>query len=160
MAVDDAHPAPVKAGRRVVDLLDALGYRASLRVYPIDEWFGVVERPRSNWNAGVLGWVADYPAASKYRAVLASCDPELEPYNLTGYCDPEIDKRIAAALEQQVTDPAGASEAWAAIDRAVVDAAAYIPFSNNLRRDFVSSRVGNVLVHPVTGPLIAQMWVQ
>ena len=28
------------------------------------------------------------------------------------------------------------------------------------RQDFVSRRVGNVRVHPVTGPLIAQMWVQ
>jgi hypothetical protein len=42
----------------------------------------------------------------------------------------------------------------------VVDAAAIIPFSNNLRQDFVNRRVGNTLVHPVTGPLIAQMWVQ
>ncbi len=66
---------------------------------------------------------------------------------------------MAAAREQQVSDPASASEAWAAIDRAVVEAAAYIPFGNNLRQDFVSRRVGNTLVHPVTGPLIAQMWI-
>jgi hypothetical protein len=56
--------------------------------------------------------------------------------------------------------PGGASEAWAANDRQVVDAAALIPYSNNGRRDFVSRRVGNVLVHPATGPLIAQLWVQ
>ena len=42
----------------------------------------------------------------------------------------------------------------------MVDAAAIIPFGNNLRHDFVSRRVGNTLVHPITGPLIAQMWVQ
>jgi hypothetical protein len=35
-----------------------------------------------------------------------------------------------------------------------------IPFGVNLRQDFVSRRVGNTLVHPVTGPLLAQMWVQ
>jgi len=41
----------------------------------------------------------------------------------------------------------------------VVDAAAIIPVSNDLRQDFVSRRAGNILIHPVIGPLIAQMWV-
>lgn len=36
---------------------------------------------------------------------------------------------------------------------------AYIPFGNDVWYHFVSRRVGNTLVHPVTGPLIAQMWV-
>ena len=80
--------------------------------------------------------------------------------NLSRYCDREIDEQITAALVQQVTDPGTASDAWADIDRAVVDAAAVIPFANNVRHDFVSRRVGNTLMHPVTGPLIAQMWVQ
>lgn len=39
-------------------------------------------------------------------------------------------------------------------------AAAIIPFGNNLRQDLVNPRVGNTLVHSMTGPLIAQMWVQ
>jgi len=71
-----------------------------------------------------------------------------------------IDASIAAALEQQVTDPGGASDAWAAIDRSLVDAAAVIPFGNNVRQELVSRRVGNALVHPVNGALISQMWVQ
>jgi peptide/nickel transport system substrate-binding protein len=151
-------PTFLAAGARLKDLLDRLGYRASLRVYPLDQFYGAIENP-ANWNAGVGGWGADFPSASNFLAKLASCDPALEPYNLTGYCSPEIDKQIAAALEQQATDPARASDAWTSIDRAVVDAAAYIPFGNDVRYDFVSRRVGNTLVHPVTGPLIAQMWV-
>jgi peptide/nickel transport system substrate-binding protein len=147
------------AGARLEHLLDGLGYRASLRVYPLDSFYGAIEDP-ANWNAGVGGWASDYPSASNFLAVLASCNPALEPYNVTGHCDPQIDKQISAALEQQVTDPAKASDAWAKVDRAVVDAAAYIPFGNDVRYDFVSRRVGNTLVHPVTGPLIAQMWVQ
>jgi ABC-type oligopeptide transport system substrate-binding subunit len=147
------------AGARLRDLLDRLGYQASLRVDPLEQYYGAIEDP-ANWNAGVQGWAADYPSASNYLANLASCDPALEPYNLTGYCDPQIERQIAAALEQQVTDPAKASDAWASVDRAVVDAAAYIPFGNDARYDFVSRRVGNPLVNPITGPLVAQMWVQ
>ena len=42
---------------------------------------------------------------------------------------------MAAAGAQQLTNPTKASHTWARIDRAVVDAAAIIPFGNNLRRD-------------------------
>jgi YVTN family beta-propeller protein len=164
LVVDDGDPAVRTAGKRVVDLLDRLGYRASLRVLPLfSGYFDVIEDPTSDWNAGLQGWDPDFPAASNYIASLAPCDPDLAPtflFNLSHYCDPEIDKAIAAALAQQVTDPAGASDAWAAIDRLVVDAAAIIPFSNDVRQDLVSRRVGNTLVHPVSGPLLAQMWVQ
>jgi peptide/nickel transport system substrate-binding protein len=156
--------APQVAGERVVKVLDSLGYRATLRVVPpYLDFFAITEDPKADWNAGIQSWEADYPSASHYLANLAPCDPELAPtlpFNLSAYCDPEIDKAIAAALGQRVTDPAGASEAWAAIDRRVVDAAAIIPFANDLRQDFVSRRVGDTLVHPVTGPLIAQMWVK
>jgi len=81
LVVDDADPAPQTAGRLVVKVLRALGYRASLRVYPLTDWFDVISRPSNNYNALVLGWVADYPAPSNYLVNLASCDPELHPYN-------------------------------------------------------------------------------
>jgi hypothetical protein len=42
----------------------------------------------------------------------------------------------------------------------VVDAAAVIPFDHGVNQDFVSRRVGNTLIHPITGPQIDQMWVQ
>jgi len=163
---DDAR-AERRAGRQVVAVLDRLGYRASLRplqLFPVDadvtDYWEVTDDKAADWNAALNGWVPDYPAASQFLATLASCDSRYDPYNVTGYCDPEVETAIAAALEQQVADPAAASAAWAAIDRKVVDSAAYIPFGNNIREDFVSRRAGNVIVHPVTGPLIAQMWVQ
>ena len=160
LVVVDDWPAMRRAGRRVVALLDRLGYRASLRSHPWPDFYDALEKPDVDFDAGVWGWAPDYPAPSQLLATLASCNRDLETYNLTGFCDPELDKAISAALDLQATDPAGASDAWAAIDHAVVDAAAYIPFSNSLRQNFVSARVGNVEVHPVTGPLIAQMWVQ
>ena len=104
-----------------------------------------------------MGWGADYPAASTYLEPIGACDGSL---NLSRYCDKEVTKQIKAALVQQVTDRGSANEAWSRIDREVVYAAAVIPFGINLRQDFVSRRVGNTLVHPITGPLIAQMWVQ
>ena len=103
-----------------------------------------------------MGWGADYPAASPYLAPIGACDGCL---NLSRYCDKEVDKQIKAALVQQVTDPGSANEAWSRIDRELVDAAGVL-FGIGLRQDFASPRVGNTLAHPITGPLIAQMWVQ
>jgi hypothetical protein len=42
----------------------------------------------------------------------------------------------------------------------MVDDAVVIPHGIDVRQDFVSRRVGNTLVNPVTGQLIDQMWVQ
>ncbi len=142
------------AGRLVVATLHELGYRASLQVVSDTDW------PGKDWNIAMRAYGADYPAPASYLASLASCDPDLKVFNLSGYCDAKLDKQIAAALERQVSEPGGAADAWAAIDRRVVDAAAIIPFWNGISQDFVSRRVGNVLVHPATGPLIAQMWVK
>ena len=52
------------------------------------------------------------------------------------------------------------NDAWAAIDRRLVDAAATIPYGNSVNHYFVGGRVGNTVMHPISGPLIAQMWVQ
>jgi ABC-type transport system substrate-binding protein len=151
------------AAQRVVTLLDGLGYRASLHARPTDgyaQFSDVVADPSNDFTAGLFSWGADYPAPSTYLTTLASCDPDLGFYNFSGYCDAELDKQIAAAIAQQVTEPGRASDAWTAIDRAVVDAAAVIPFGTDLHQDFVSRRVGNILVNPIAGPLFSQMWVR
>ncbi len=164
LVVDDAGPAPAAAGRRVVAMLDRLGYRASLQVVGLNgSYFNFTGRPGAKWNVGIEGWVPDYPAASSFLVNLASCDPGLRPtnpFNVSQYCDPALDEQMAAAAALQLTHPQRANRMWARIDRAVVDAAAIIPFGTNLRRDLIGPRVGNILVQPMTGPLIAQMWVQ
>jgi peptide/nickel transport system substrate-binding protein len=164
VVVDNGDPAPAAAGRRVVAMLDRLGYRSSLRVVGLNgSYFNFTGRTDANWNAGIEGWVPDYPAASQFLVNLASCDPDLRPtfsYNVSQFCDPAIDEQMAAAETQQLTHPHKANHIWTRIDRAVVDAAAIIPFGTDVRRDLIGPRVGNALVHPLTGPLIAQMWVQ
>ena len=87
------------------------------------------------------GWFPDYPAASNYLEAIGSCIGS--HINQSGLCDPAIDAMITAAYAQQVTDPGAASDAWAAIDRAVVASAAVIPFSNNEQHEVVSRRAGN-----------------
>jgi peptide/nickel transport system substrate-binding protein len=139
--------------------LQGIGYRVSV-LWVTENFPPSMTRHDYDWNAGLTGWGADYPAASDYLAPIGSCHPTLGFFNLSRYCDTDTSRRIDAALAQQVTDPGGANDAWARIDKSIVDAAAVIPFGNDVRQDFVSRRVGNVLVHPITGPLVGQMWVR
>jgi peptide/nickel transport system substrate-binding protein len=150
-------PFQAALGRDIVAILKRLDYHATLDLRSdYRTLFGL----HNDVIVGVTGWGADYPATSNYLGAIASCDPQVGFFNLSHYCNKEIDAQIKAALAQQVLDPGGASGAWTHIDREVVDAAAVIPFGNDVGQDFVSRRVGNLLVHPLRGPLIDQMWVQ
>jgi peptide/nickel transport system substrate-binding protein len=146
------------AGRTVVAMLKRLGYRARIR--PRADFYDATGNPDNQWNAGLSGWGADYPATSTYVAYLASCDKRLDTYNAAFYCDAQIDQDIAAALDLQASNPDGAGHAWARIDRKVVDAAAIIPYGQSVQRYVVNPRVGHTLIDPITGPLLAQMWVK
>jgi len=145
-----------EAGRSVVAVLDRLGFDASLRVLTFDDFFDFVFGT-NDFNAGLTMWGADYPAASQYVAAIGACKGT---FNIGRHCDKALSARMAEATELQLTDPAAANDAWADLDRAVVRAAAVIPFSTIQQQDFVSHRVGNLTVHPLFGPLVAQMWVQ
>ena len=63
------------------------------------------------------------------------------------------------ALEQRRTRVPRA-EAWARIDRLLVDEAPSVPLYALREADFVSKRVGNYIFNPQFGVLLDQMWVR
>ncbi|MDX6231210.1 MAG: hypothetical protein QOH68_161 [Nocardioidaceae bacterium] len=157
--VVNAHddPALRTAGKRVVVLLNRLGYRATLQ---LRHDYYAEDPQQDHWNAGLAFWAAEYLAASSILPGLGSCDPGELGYNPGRYCNADIERRIAAANQQVTADPGSANDAWAVIDRELVDAAATIPYGNSVSHYFVSDRLGNTIIHPIAGPLIAQMWVR
>ncbi len=156
VVISDALAADVgPKATEVVRVLKTLGYKASVRRVADDQYFTTVFDPKA-FEATIIGWGADYPAASNFFVALATCKPDA--FNISGFC--ELEGEISTALDLQVDDPGAASDAWAALDRKMVDAAAIIPLFNSQRLDFVSHRVGQVFVSPQYGPLTAAMWVQ
>jgi peptide/nickel transport system substrate-binding protein len=143
----------------LVQLLDRLGYRASRRHVPFD----VLSRSpsfsgsRSNMQIALVQWFADYPSASGFIKPSFVCHG---PANDSGFCDPRLDEEMRKAEALESTDPRSANTRWAHIDRQLVDAAAWIPYSNGEALDFVSKRVGNFQFHPTWGPLLDQLWVR
>ena len=146
--------------QRFVELLAQLGYRASLRVIP-DDQYDKLWTQGDRIQAGLQGWGADFPGEAQFLPDLVSCKARFPKpgFNLSLFCDREIEAQINQALELSSTNPAGAAVVWAQVDRAVVDEAPIVPFSFEVRYDFVSPRVGNYQHHPQFGQLPAQVWV-
>jgi YVTN family beta-propeller protein len=153
-------PLDRSTGHQLVELLRSLDYHVSFRVIPGNKYYWQFTQ-MSRIQVGVQGWGADSPGLTGYLTDLVSCGvryPE-QGFNLSDFCDVKIQAQIDEALKTQITNQADATHLWAQVDRAVVDAAPIIPFSNEIRHDFVSPRVGNYQHHPQYGLLPAQMYV-
>jgi peptide/nickel transport system substrate-binding protein len=155
----------VPAARRIVALLDALGYRSALRRMPDagDDYSRFVDS-RTRAQAGVWWWGSDYPTASNFVRQTLSCEAFVpaSPNNLNWaqFCRPELDARMRAAERVQLESPQLANRRWAAIDRALVDAGPWLPLYVPHTVVPLSRRVGNFRSHPITGTLVDQLWVR
>lgn len=138
----------------VARTLEALGYRVTVEEGGDDDEITAALR-EGRIQVGVFDVLPDILAPSTWF-VDFSCPPGPEP-GLA--CDEEVDTLYNAALELQPTDLAAAAQAWAEVERAVVDRATWIPLLH-AGGDFVSERVGNVQFHPAYLVLHDQMWVR
>ncbi|MFI6407180.1 ABC transporter substrate-binding protein [Streptomyces sp. NPDC050548] len=159
----------VEWSRRVadyfVDLLDELGYRATLHVVPEDTYWTTVADSDTGAQLMVNGWFPDYPSSATYFTPNVTCDgfrpgDGSNSVNFPEYCSPALDRLIASALAAQGRDPGEARRLWARVDRTVVDEAVQLPVANVRQVAFTSARLGNYQTTPGFGPLVSQMWVR
>jgi peptide/nickel transport system substrate-binding protein len=128
-------------------LLDDLGYRASLRVIPDDEF----DFLNPTGQVSLAGWGADTLAPSGFIPPLFECSS-----NPAHFCDRRYTGRLREALAAEGRE---ARVRWAAIDRLLTDLAPTVPMTNGRNVVIVSRRAGNVR-GDVWGPLLDQMWVR
>jgi YVTN family beta-propeller protein len=146
-------------GQSVVSALRRLGYRASLEIVSDARFFRIESNPRNHAQVISGGWAADYPAASDFIGLKLSCR-QIPTGNDSGrFCDPTLDRQIAAAESLQLSHPQQADRLWATIDRELVDRAVWVPMVTPKLTDLVSKRVGDYQYHPLWGALIDQLWV-
>lgn len=151
--------------RPIVALLRRLGYHAALKVIRNGVTYGQrVYDSRTRAQAGMHYWAADYPAPSNFLARLLSCaayQPATpDNFNAAGFCSPKIDARMRSAARIQTLSPQLANRQWARVDRALVDAAPWLPLYNPRAVELVSPRVGDRRYNPLYGTLIDQLWVR
>jgi ABC-type transport system substrate-binding protein len=138
-----------------------LGYRVSIRRFPIEKYWEALGRvgPRAAPEAGANGWYADYPSPATFLGAL-TCGAIADGSNASRFCSPAYDRAFAQAQTVQARDPNAATRLWANLDRMATDSAAWVPTNNPRSVDLVSKRVGNFQHHPVFGVLLDQLWVK
>ena len=146
----------VPVGQYFVELLDQLGYDATLKVVTGNRYFSVIDDPSQHMQMGSFGWGSDYLAESGFIPAL-TCIP-VGPG--LGFCDPTIERRIEQATNMQLTDPAASHGLWSDLDHDLVDLAPWVPLGNPVLTSLVSERLGNYQLHPYWERLYDQMWVR
>jgi YVTN family beta-propeller protein len=153
---------PRGIGQVLIADLRTIGYRARLAYLPPQTIFGKPPSFYSRFQAGFIGWYADYVAPAQVIPDIVGCSVPQGPNfgNFGRFCDPTLDAKIANASSEQPLHPGLASHAWTAIDREIVNRAIDAPIDNQLNEDFVARRVGNYQYNPQWGVLVDQMWVR
>lgn len=141
-----------------VETLNALGYRAALKV--VGNYFEAIKDLRNHPQAGFVGWSSDYPAASGFFTIFTCRAGATGNDSASRLCNPGLDRAFDRALVAQSQDPPSASASWASVDRRVSELAPWVPLINPQRVVVVSRRVGNVQYNPEFGTLIDQLWVR
>jgi peptide/nickel transport system substrate-binding protein len=144
----------VPIGRYLVDLLDRLGFDATLKVVTGDRYFSAIADPSQHVQMAYGAWASDYLAESGFIPALTCATTGNDRF-----CDRTIERRIEQAARMQATDPAASHELWSSLEHDLVDRAPWVPLGNPLFTSLVSERLGNYQFHPYWGPLYDQMWV-
>jgi peptide/nickel transport system substrate-binding protein len=139
----------------VVKALRALGYRAELKLVADDAYYDAIRNEVDRIQAGFLAWGSDYPSAAGYVLPLLHVLG-----NASRFTDAAVWRQAARALQLQRTDPTGANELWAQVDRLIADRAPIVPMFNVRSLQVVSARVGNYQHHPLWDVLLDQLWVR
>jgi ABC-type transport system substrate-binding protein len=149
--------------RYVVEVLNDLGLRADLKIVQDDPYVNAVYQETARAGSPghpqvyLSGWISIYPSAADFIEPQFSCGGFGNP---SGWCSERLDARMEEALRLYATDPGASTRAWTEIEHQLVDDAIFAPLTNPVFTNVVSSRTGNVQIHPQWGILHSRLWVQ
>ena len=143
----------------VIEVLDNLGYKASLQPLPAtNKSWALFGDPRNRIQAwGLDGWIADYPSPDTFYDPLVSC--RVVNQDPSGFCDTSIDKLARSARTTALTDPSAARRMWTHIDQLVTDEAPWITLGSDETFEYTSATLGNYEGTPFN-PIYDQLWVK
>jgi peptide/nickel transport system substrate-binding protein len=147
----------------VTTLLRRLGYHASVRLLPDEQFLRYTDDSRNHAQVISGGWGADYPSPAAFigRLTCSSFIPNsTATFDSGEFCDHAVDRQIGRAEALETTDRSRAADAWRRLDRKLTDLAIWLPTVTSSETDIVSRRVGNYQYNPFWGPLIDQLWVR
>ena len=158
--VSDQSPVQRQVGTYLQSVMASIGLDARLSTLSGDIEFTYIQNSANHVQAGLTPWYADYPDASDFLDVLASCD-SFHPgsdssLNMAELCDPEIDAAMHRA--EAATGPEAAAQ-WAAIDRQVTERSAIVVLLVPAYVDVLAARVHGYLYTPLYHMLLSALWL-
>jgi peptide/nickel transport system substrate-binding protein len=145
-------------------VLNDIGYDASLHSISYNIRDTYLQNSANHVQIGLTDWYQDYPSPSDFLNVLLSC-ASFHPgsdasINMSGFCDPAIDRQMQAAMDTALTDPLAARQQWTALDRKLTDRAPLATLFQINRLDVVSPRLGNFTFSSLFHFIFSDAWVQ
>ena len=151
-------------GLYFIGLLNKLGYKASPQFLSNDIQYPFIQNSKNKVQFAYSSWFQDYPAASDFLDILLGCgsfhpNSNSSP-NIAEFCNKPIQAKMDQAGAMGLTDPVGANNLWAQVDKEVTDQAPWVSMFNPKLLDFTSSRVKGFQFSPQWYFLLAQASVK
>ena len=155
----DTDPQP-RIAQAIQQDLAAIGVKAdikSLSGAAVVEAGGTEGQAPMVWSGG-LAWIADFPDPSDFYTVILGCAGAVKGgWNWSWYCNPELDKRAAAADAMvSASQQDQRAEAWKGIFDDVMKDAPWVPIMNEKRYTMHADRVGGdpqLFIEPIHIPV-------
>src|SRR6266540_5446964 len=139
-------------GLYFIGLLNKLGYKASPQFLSNDIQYPFIQNSKNKVQFAFSSWFQDYPAASDFLDILLGCgsfhpNSNSSP-NIAEFCDRDIQAKMDKAGTMALTDPQGANDLWAEVDKETTDQAPWVAFFNPKLLDFTSKRIKGFTFSP------------
>lgn len=139
----DDEPDRKRIGEYYHDVLTQLGFNATLKVIAGDVyWATIGNQSTPDLDTGFADWFQDFPHPDDFFRPLLNGESIL-PTNGNNYSRasfPELDAKMNELRAKQLTDP-GVEDAYAALDKAYMEQAAWAPYGNEEYTTFLSERM-------------------
>lgn len=143
-----------EAGEYYEGVLDEIGFDTTLKVINAESYFTVIGNLSTpNLDTGFANWFEDYPHPTDYFGPQLTGD-SIQPTNNTNWAQFD-DKALSAKVDRLSREQLGPRQEaeYAALDRAYMRKAPWVPFGTLTVSTFVSDAIdlGAVVVSPIFG---------
>jgi peptide/nickel transport system substrate-binding protein len=151
----DPRPAIIEYLR---DLMTQIGFKAKTKILDQQVYFATIGDKKTKAQAGFTDWFSDFPhPADFFEPNLSAKALASSPtFNFQFKSNPAVDKGLK---ELAADDPKKVADAWAAIDRSVIENANATVYGYELSTEFFSDRM-NVDKCSGSSPVYKTDWLQ
>jgi peptide/nickel transport system substrate-binding protein len=148
----------VTAAQYYTSVLNAIGLDAKLNILPRTTYYTTVGNVSTHAQTGWARWLEDYPHPLDWFDVLLNGNriTNQDNNNYAWYKNAKTDKQIESLKKAQVLTPA-VNARWATVEKQIMKAAPWAPWSNRVFPEFFSKKMGCIHVQRLYGIDLARL---